>query len=70
MTDRLYPKRLPKDQSEDTLAGRVDLTRVRDARRAFRRKYAVRNNIDKIFDKYDVGAKGFITADDLYCQAK
>ena len=65
VTDRLYPKREVQEMG-DGLEGKVDLTRVRDARRAFRRKYAVRNNIDKIFDKYDLGGKGFITADDLY----
>jgi Ca2+-binding EF-hand superfamily protein len=58
--------RLQKEESGDNLNEKVDLTRVRDARRAFRRKYAARNNVDKIFDKYDVGQKGYITADDLF----
>ena len=45
------------------------LERIKAARKALRRKYATRNTIDKIFEKYDSGSKGFIDAQDLYNQA-
>ena len=70
VTERLFPAKQIKESDPTNLEDQVDLTRVRDARRALRRKYAARNNIDPIFDKYDAGAKGFIDAHDLLKQAK
>ena len=65
VTDRLFPQKTIKEDDPNTLENKVDLGRVRDARRALRRRYAARNNIDAIFEKYDYGAKGFIDAHDL-----
>lgn len=70
VTDRLYPQKTIKEDDPNTLENKVDLGRVRDARRALRRRYAARNNIDAIFEKYDIGGKGFIDAYDLSRQAK
>ena len=70
VTDRLFPQKVIKENDPNTLEDKVDLGRVRDARRALRRRYAARNNIDAIFEKYDAGAKGFIDAHDLARQAK
>ena len=70
VTDRLFPQKVIKVDDPNTLEDKVDLGRVRDARRALRRRYAARNNIDAIFEKYDAGAKGFIDAHDLARQAK
>tara|TARA_B110000285_G_scaffold147466_1_gene164606 strand:+ start:565 stop:738 length:174 start_codon:yes stop_codon:yes gene_type:complete len=50
----------------NNLVGRVDEYKVRDARKAFRRRYASRTNLDKIFSQYDPESKGFITAHDLH----
>ena len=63
--DRLFPKKTVSAVDPNSLEGKIDLARVRDARRALRRKYAVRNNVDAIFDKYDGGKKGFIDMYDL-----
>ena len=57
-------------ERKGTLADTVDILRVKDARKGFRRKYADRNTIDKIFARYDTGAKGFIDAGDIYKQGK
>lgn len=57
-------------ERKGTLAETIDILRVKDARKGFRRKYADRNTIDKIFTRYDTGAKGFIDAQDIYKQAK
>ena len=43
---------------------------MKDARKALRRKYADRNTIDKIFDKYDNGCKGYIDVVDILNQAR
>lgn len=56
--------------NKDNLENKVDLVRVKDARRALRRKYADRNTIDKIFDKYDNGSKGYIDVVDILNQAR
>ena len=52
----------------NNLVGRVDEYKVRDARKAFRRRYASRTNLDKIFSQYDPESKGFVTAHDLHKQ--
>ena len=56
--------------NKDNLENKVDLVRVKDARRALRRKYADRNTIDKNFDKYDNGSKGYIDVVDILNQAR
>lgn len=70
VTERLFPKKTIKADDPNSLEGKVDLARVRDARRALRRKYAVRNNVDAIFSKYDGGKKGYIDMYDLIRQTK
>lgn len=63
---RLFPKLTDQNKPfEATLHNKIDLLRINDARKAFRRKYADRNSIDKIFDRYDHGAKGYMDAKDL-----
>ena len=51
---------------KQSLEDNIDMERIKAARKALRRKYAARNTIDKIFQKYDAGQKGFIDAQDLY----
>lgn len=68
---RLFPKRAGKDPVlEKSLSGKVDLLRVRDARKAFRRRYASRVNTDKIFDQFDKDGKGNVNAYDIQEYAK
>ena len=50
-----------------TLEESVDLAQIRDIRRALRRKYASRSNIERIFAQWDSDGKGSITAQDI-CQ--
>lgn len=47
---------------EATLEEAVDLNQVRDIRRALRRKYASRSNLDRIFNQWDSENKGTISA--------
>lgn len=69
--NRLYPCQDRKPiEPDESLADKVDLLRVRDARKALRRKYACKNTVDTVFSKYDVGTKGFIDPRDLQNQAK
>jgi len=51
---------------KSSLEDKIDIERIRAARKALRRKYATRNTVDKIFEKYDSGSKGYIDAQDLY----
>ena len=41
---------------------KVNMTAVRDIRRALRRKYASRTNVDRIFNQWDKDGKGEISA--------
>lgn len=52
----------------NNLIGKIDEFRVKDARKAFRRRYASRTNLDKIFSQYDADKKGYVTAHDLHKQ--
>jgi hypothetical protein len=45
----LFTKKPVIIDNKDNLEDKVDLVRVRDARKALRRKYIDRNTIDKIF---------------------
>jgi len=57
------PGRYKPDRSGDgTLDGIVDLEKVRYVKRAIRRRYTSRTNVDNIFSQYDNGAKGFVSA--------
>ena len=63
----MFPKLTdPNKPHEGTLHNKIDLLRINDARKAFRRKYADRNSIDKIFERYDHGAKGYMDAKDIF----
>ena len=54
--NRLFPKLTdPNKPFEGSLHNKIDLLRISDARRAFRQKYADRNSVEKIFDRYDSG---------------
>ena len=46
-------------------ARHVDLTSVKDLRKALRRKFASRSNLDKVFSQWDIGNKGEISTTDL-----
>lgn len=52
--------------NRETLEGKVDLMKVRDIRRALRRRYATRNNFQKIFSQWDASSKGFINYSDIH----
>ena len=56
-------------QITDTLEDKVDLYRIKDARKAFRRRYASRSNADKVFQDCDAGRKGYLDAHDIHKQA-
>lgn len=49
-----------------TLDGKVDLVKVKDIRRALRRRYATRTNFQKIFSQWDGKGKGSIDVGDIY----
>lgn len=49
-----------------TLEGKVDLAKVKDIRRALRRRYATRSNFQKIFSQWDAEGKGWISTDDVH----
>ncbi len=49
INQRLFTKKPIFVDNKDNLENKVDLVRVRDARKALRRKYNDRNTIDKIF---------------------
>jgi hypothetical protein len=51
------------------LEDKIDLYRVKDARKAFRRRYASRTNTETIFNDCDGGKKGFLDAHDIHKQA-
>jgi Ca2+-binding EF-hand superfamily protein len=52
-----------------TLENKISMLKVKDARKAIRRRYASRTNAEKIFSQYDLDNKGFVTANDLHYQA-
>lgn len=49
-----------------TLEGKVDLAKVKDIRRALRRRYATRTNFQKIFTQWDAESKGHLDVKDVY----
>ena len=50
----------------ETLDGKVDLKKVRELRRAIRRRYANRKNIQKIFTQWDRENKGFVSIKNMH----
>jgi hypothetical protein len=53
---------LEKSKVETLESVGVDLTQVKDIRKALRRKFASRSNIDRIFQQWDSDNKGSISA--------
>ena len=53
-------------KNNETLEGKVDLTKVKDIRRALRRRYATRSNFQKIFTQWDTESKGHINVNDIH----
>ena len=49
-----------------TLEGKIDLTKVKDIRRALRRRYATRSNFQKIFTQWDSESKGHLDVSDVH----
>lgn len=56
--------------NEDTLEGKVDLEKVRDLRKAIRRRYANRKNFQKIFNAWDIDSTGQISTKNTYDMVK
>jgi Ca2+-binding EF-hand superfamily protein len=55
-----------EEYNKNTLEGHVDLEKVREIRRAIRRRYANRKNFQKIFNLWDEDSKGAISVKNLY----
>lgn len=53
-------------KNNETLEGKVDLQKVKDIRRALRRRYATRSNFQKIFTQWDNSSKGFLDENDIH----
>lgn len=53
-------------KNTETLEGKVDLTKVKDIRRALRRRYATRSNFQKIFTQWDKEGKGHLGVEDIH----
>lgn len=75
VTERLfrneYKKGLIARQSDQTtLENKVSVIKVKDARKAFRRRYASRTNIEQLFNQYDADSKGYINAYDILAQGQ
>lgn len=52
--------------NKGTLEGKIDLSHVRDIRRALRRRYANRRNLNKIFKSWDEEGKGYLTIQNVH----
>ena len=44
----------------------MDLAKIKDIRRALRRRYATRTNFQKIFSQWDADSKGYIDTNDIH----
>lgn len=51
---------LVRMKNTETLEGKIDLLKVKDIRRALRRRYATRTNFQKIFTQWDADSKGYL----------
>lgn len=49
----------------ETLEGQVDLEKVKEIRRAIRRKYGARGNLQKIFNLWDADHKGAVSVQNI-----
>ena len=54
----------------ETLKNNVDLEKVREIRRALRRRYATRKNLAKIYASWDEDHTGYISTDNVYTMMK
>lgn len=54
-----------EEYSHQTLEGRIDVNKVREIRRALRRRYASRKNFQKIFSQWDKEGKGYISTKNI-----
>lgn len=52
------------------MKGKVDLEKIRDIRRAIRRRYANRRKIQKIFQAWDRSHKGYVDINDVHIMLK
>jgi len=53
-------------RNHETLEGKIDLEKVKDIRKAIRRRYSTRRKIHKIFKTWDRHNKGHITINDVH----
>ena len=56
--------------NKETLEGKVDLEKVKEIRRAIRRRYANRRNLQKIFNMWDEENKGNVSILNAYNMIK
>ena len=52
--------------SQNTIKNKIDLEKVREIRRAIRRRYGNRGNVQKIFNLWDEDHQGAITAKNVF----
>lgn len=52
-------------ENKNTLSGKINLLKIRDIRRAIRRRYATRKNPQKIFQTWDHKKQGILDSEDL-----
>lgn len=75
VTERLFRNEykkglLARQRDPSTLEDKVSFVKVKDARKAFRRRYASRTNIEQLFSQYDADSKGYVNAYDLLAQGQ
>jgi Ca2+-binding EF-hand superfamily protein len=51
---------------KETLENKVDLEKVKEIRKAIRRRYANRKNFAKIFSNWDKEGKGYLTIKNVH----
>ena len=62
----LQETQLVKIKNKETLEGKVDIQKVKEIRRAIRRRYGNRSNYHKIFNSWDRHRKGYIDITDVH----
>jgi len=62
----LQETQLVRVKNKETLEGKVDIDKVKEIRRAIRRRYGNRTNYHKIFNSWDRNKKGYIDISDLH----
>ena len=56
--------------NKETLEGKVNLEKVKEIRRAIRRRYANRKNFQKIFSAWDEDSQGMLSTKNVYNMVK